>query len=131
MNTNKSSPFSIKKRKESFKYAFKGLAFILSSQANFLIHLVIAIVVTIAGLVFNVSNIEWIILVLTFALVLSAEAVNTAIEKLTDIVSPDYSKPAGNVKDIAAASVLITTIASVIIGLIIFLPRIICYYKNL
>lgn len=126
MNEQKTPAFSIKKRIASFKYAFNGLAFILSSQHNFLIHLVAAVLVTVAGLIFNISNIEWIVLVLTFALVFSAEAINTSIEKLTDIVSPDHNQQAGKVKDIAAASVLITAIASVIIGLIIFLPRIIC-----
>lgn len=130
MNQQKAPAFSIKKRIASFKYAFKGLAFILSSQHNFIIHLVVAVLVTAAGLIFNISNIEWIALIITFALVLSVEAINTSIEKLTDLVSPDFNQKAGKVKDIAAASVLITAIASVIIGLIIFLPRIICCWQN-
>ena len=120
--------FTLKKRLSSFKYAFKGLSIILSTQHNFLIHLVIALVVTTLGLILHISNFEWILLILTIAMVLSAEAFNTAIEKLTDLVSPEYDFRAGKIKDISAASVLITAICSVIIGLIIFLPKILCYF---
>lgn len=129
MDQQKPLSFSLKKRLASFRYAFKGMAIILSTQHNFLIHLVIALVVTILGLILNISNFEWILIILTIAMVLSAEAFNTAIEKLTDLVSPEYDIRAGKVKDIAAASVLITATCSVIIGLIIFLPKMLCYFK--
>lgn len=128
MNQQNNPPFSIKKRISSFNYAFKGLKYILETQHNFLIHLVIAVLVTAAGLLLDISNLEWCILVIAIAMVLGAEAFNTSLEKLTDILSPEYSIKAGIVKDIAAAAVLITAIASVIIGLIIFLPKILSYY---
>lgn len=124
MNQRKPTSFSVKKNFISFKYAFNGIKFILSTQINFLIHLILAILVVFSGLVFKISNMEWIVIVLTIAIVLTAEAINTAIEKLTDMVSPDYDEQAGKVKDIAAASVFIVAIASVIIGLIIFLPKV-------
>lgn len=128
MNQQNNPSFSIKKRIHSFKFAFKGLRYILETQDNFLIHLVIAVLVTAAGLLLDISNLEWCLLVITIAMVLGAEAFNTSLEKLTDIVSPDYNVKAGIVKDIAAAGVLITAIASVIIGLIIFLPKILNYW---
>ena len=127
MNQQKNTSFSIKKRIISFKYAINGLKIILSTQHNFLIHLIVAVLVTVAGLFFKVSDLEWCILIITIALVLGAEAFNTSIEKLTDIVSPDFNIQAGKVKDIAAAAVLITALASVIIGLTIFLPKILSY----
>lgn len=124
MDQEKSPSFSIKERIASFKYALNGLKIILETQHNFMIHLIAAILVTAAGLFFHVSNIEWIIIIITIAIVLCAEAINTSIEKLTDLVSPDYDEQAGKVKDIAAAAVLIAAIASVIVGVIIFLPKI-------
>ena len=125
MNQQENHSFSIKKRIVSFKYAFNGLKIILSTQHNFLIHLVVAVFVTAAGLFFQISNSEWCIIILTIAMVLSAEVFNTSIEKITDMVSPGYNVEAGKIKDIAAASVLIVAIASVIIGLTIFLPKVI------
>lgn len=124
MDQEKSPSFSIKERIASFKYALNGLKIILETQHNFMIHLIAAILVTAAGLFFHVSNIEWIIIIITIAIVLCIEAINTSIEKLTDLVSPDYDEQAGKVKDIAAAAVLIAAIASVIVGVIIFLPKI-------
>lgn len=111
----------------SFKYALNGLKVILTTQHNFLIHLIVAAFVTAAGLFFRVSILEWCVLVLTIAMVLVAEAFNTSIEKLTDMVSPDYNLQAGKVKDIAAAAVLIAAITSIIIGITIFLPKLLNY----
>lgn len=124
MNQPDSSSFSVKKRIGSFKYAYSGLKYILITQHNFLIHLIIAFLVTVAGLFFHISSLEWCILVITIAIVLGAEAFNSSLEKLTDLVSPEYNNEAGKVKDIAAAAVLLVAMAAVIIGLIIFLPKI-------
>ncbi len=124
MNQKEPQVFSVKQRIVSFKYAFRGIKIILASQHNFLIQLAMAVLVTAAGLIFRISVLEWCIIVLTIAMVLGAEALNTSIEKLTDMVSPEYDPQAGKIKDIAAGSVLITAIASVIIGLTVFLPKI-------
>lgn len=124
MNQQDTPTFSVKKRIVSFKYAFNGLKFILKTQHNFLIHLIIAFLVTATGLFFHISALEWCILIITIAMVLGAEAFNTSIEKLTDLVSPEYNIKAGRVKDIAAAAVLLVAMAAVIIGLIIFVPKI-------
>lgn len=124
MNQKQPQPFSLKKRINSFKYAINGLKIILETQANFMIHLVAAVLVTAAGLYFQISLWEWSIIVITIAVVLSAEAFNTAIEKLIDLVSPEYNKKAGQIKDISAGAVLIVSMAAVIVGLSIFLPKV-------
>jgi diacylglycerol kinase len=109
---------------KSFGYAFNGLKMVLSSQQNFWIHLVVACFVVGAGMFSNLSASEWCIISIVIFLVLAMELLNTAVEKLVDFVSPGFHEQAGLVKDIAAAAVLLSTIGAVIVGLIIFLPRI-------
>jgi len=72
--------------------------------------------------IFKVSAIEWTILLICIAVVIAAEAMNTSIEKLTDMVSPDFNKEAGKIKDIAAGAVLVLAIMAAIIAIIIFYP---------
>ena len=81
------------------------------------------ILVIICGFIFHLSITEWLICILLFALVISLELVNTAIEAVVDLCSPDYHELAKYAKDVAAGSVLISAIASVVIGLIIFIPK--------
>lgn len=107
-----------------FGYALKGLKVVLRQQ-NFLIHLVIASLVIIAGFYTGVSSREWCILILTISMVLAMETINTAIEKLVDFVSPGFHVQAGMVKDLSAGAVLLTAVGAVIVGLIIFLPKLI------
>jgi diacylglycerol kinase (ATP) len=115
---------SLKNRISSFQYAFQGLLDLFQSQANARIHGIIAILVVSAGFIFQISRLEWISVICCIALVLSLEALNTAIEYLTNLVSPGYHPLAGKVKDVAAAAVLISAVAAVLVGLIIFLPKI-------
>jgi diacylglycerol kinase len=115
---------SFKKRVASFRYAFQGLKDLFRSQANARIHLVVALLVVMAGIVFQISRLEWMVLVFCIALVLSLEAVNTAIEYLTDLVSPAIHPLAGKAKDVAAAAVLWAAIGAVVIGGLVFLPKI-------
>ncbi len=110
---------------KSFGYALRGIWLVVKTQRNFRIHLFAAIVVILAGFLFNLSHNEWAILILTIFVVFSAEAFNTAIEKVIDLISPGYNKLAGEAKDIAAGAVLLTAIMAIIIGMIIFLPKII------
>jgi diacylglycerol kinase (ATP) len=109
----------------SFGYAFKGLATAMRSEQNLQIHLIAVVVVIIAGVKLDVSTIEWMILVTCFAMVISAELFNSSIEKLVDLVSPEFNAKAGLIKDIAAGAVLVLAIASVIIGCFIFIPKLI------
>ena len=115
-------PFKIKERLKSFVYAGKGIYTLICSEHNAWIHCAAIVLVTIAGFFFNITKGEWLAIILCFGLVLAAEAFNTAIEKLVDLVSPDRNPLAGKVKDIAAGAVLICAITAIIVGIIIFAP---------
>ncbi len=117
------SSLTPKSRINSFRYAFKGLRYGFKNQVNIWIHLVAAILVIVFGFYFQISIGEWIALFLCIALVIGAELLNTAIEHLVDLVSPEYHPLAGKVKDIAAAAVLVFSIASAAVGLLVFVPH--------
>ena len=121
MSSNK--PFSITGRIKSFGFAIEGIITFFKTQHNAWIHALAAIIVVILGFILKVNSYEWCILAIAIALVFISEMLNTAIEFLTDIVSPDYNLQAKKVKDVAAGAVLITSIAAVVIGVIIFLPK--------
>ncbi len=112
-------------RSKSFLYAFKGLLFLFSTQANARIHFLALSVVVAAGFFLNISISEWCLCSLCIGMVLAAEAMNTAIESIVDLVSPDYHPLAGRAKDVAAAAVLLTAISAAIVGGLIFVPKII------
>lgn len=107
----------------SFRYAFAGLWTLIRTQRNARIHFALTGLVVLLGLVSGLSRAEWMALVLTIALVLAAEAFNTAIESLVDLVSPAPHPLARQSKDIGAGAVLLTVIAAVVVGALIFLPR--------
>lgn len=114
----------------SFKYAFQGLAYLVRTQPNAQIHLIIASLVLLSGAWLELSRAEWGLLVLATVLVLGAEALNTALEALTDLVSPEYHPLAGRAKDLAAGGVLVCAIGAAIVGLIVFLPHIWALISN-
>ena len=114
----------LQKRLKSFVYAFQGLGSFLKKEHNAWIHCTAIVVVVSVGLYYHITTTEWCIVLLCFGLVLSAEAFNTAIERLVNLVSPDFHPIAGDVKDVTAGAVLICAIASAIIGCIIFIPYI-------
>jgi len=107
----------------SFRYAFRGLADMLRTQPNARFHLAASVVVAGAGFWLEISRMEWIAVVVCMALVLALEAVNTALEYLTDLVSPEYHPLAGKAKDAAAGAVLVAAIAAAVVGGLIFLPK--------
>jgi diacylglycerol kinase len=109
---------------KSFGYALRGLKIVVISQQNFRFHFIVACMVVMAGILARLTVIEWCIITITIFLVFAIEVVNTAIEKLVDFVSPGFHEQAGMVKDISAAAVLLTAFGAVIVGIIIFLPRI-------
>ncbi len=113
-----------KKVVNSFKYAISGIVLALKEERNMKIHLSAIIVVTILGVILQISSIEVMILALVIGLVISAELFNTAIEVLTDVVMPEKNEKAKITKDIAAGAVLVTSIIAVFIGIIIFVPKI-------
>lgn len=114
-----------KKLRNSFKYAFEGVHRELKEEQNLKIHILIMILVIIAGFILKLSPMEWIICIILFGFVIALELINTAIELTVDLAMPEIHPKAKAAKDIAAAAVLISATCSVIIGVIIFLPKII------
>jgi diacylglycerol kinase len=104
----------------SFYFAFSGLKQLLLKERNFKIHLLALIVVIIGGLYFQITLIEWSIVLLVSALVISLEAINTAIEKLCDLYSSESNEKIKLIKDVAAAAVLIVSIFALVIACFIF-----------
>lgn len=115
---------SLSHRIQSFRHALRGLADVVRSQPNARIHLVAAAAVVAAGFFFQISSGEWCAVLICTALVVSLEAANTALEHLTDLVSPDFHPLAGKAKDAAAAAVLVAAMGAVAVGLVVFLPKI-------
>ena len=118
-------PFSFKARIISFKHAFIGIADFFQSEHNALIHLVVAIVAIGFGIWLSISCVEWIIVICLIGIVYMAEFFNTAIEKLGDSITGEYNEAIKGAKDLSAAAVLIVALTAVVIGLIIFIPRLI------
>ena len=112
----------VRKFIKSFSYAIQGILTAMSEQ-NFRFHLLSAVIVVIAGFLTGLSIAEWMIIVLVITLVIGAEMFNTAIERVVNLASPDYHPLAKQAKDVAAGSVLVFTVCSVIIGILIFLPK--------
>lgn len=108
----------------SFKYAFIGMRRLLG-EAHARFHLCAAVVVIAAGVFFGIAPWEWVAVSLCIGGVLGAEALNTAIEVLADRITRQKDPMIGAAKDLGAAAVLFFAIASVVVGLIIFLPKII------
>lgn len=113
-----------KKRLASFTYAFTGIWTLVRTQPNARIHALATLIVTLAGLFFGLGRTEWLFLLWAMALVWATEAINTALEFLTDLVSPGYHELAGKAKDVAAAAVLICAFFAAITGIVIFLPHV-------
>ena len=109
---------------KSFGYAFDGIKEALTNEPNFRVHSAIAFSAVLLGLILRLESYEWIILAFTIAFVLILELVNTSLEAIVDIVSPQIAPKAKVAKDVIAAAVLISAILAVIIGLFLFLPKI-------
>ena len=114
----------IKSLGNSFKYAFQGIWSSFKSERNMKIHVFMMIFVILCGLLLNINLGEWITCLILFALVIGAELFNTAIEAVVDMISLEKSPQAKLAKDISAGAVLVFAIVAAIIGLIIFIPKI-------
>lgn len=121
--------FSIVKRARSFKYAFRGLYVFVKTQHNAWVQLFIAGLVVLLGIFFSISSIEWIMLMFSIGFVICMEAINTAFEFDIDLTSPQYHPYARDTKDVAAGAVLVSATVACVIGLIIFVPKIIFLLK--
>jgi diacylglycerol kinase (ATP) len=107
----------------AFRYAFTGLWYLLSTQRNAKIEAVLGLMAVALGVVLGLDHYEWLALVVTIAMVLVAEGVNTAVEAAVDLAAPDYHPLAKIAKDVGAGTVLVTAIASGVVGLIVFVPH--------
>ena len=115
---------NIDKFRFSFRNAITGIKTAFKTQRNLRVHFIVGILVLVFSIFLRVSLIELSLLVVTIALVFIAEVFNTAIEKTVDLITPEYNKQAKIAKDIGASGVLITAVFAILIGLIIFLPKI-------
>ncbi|MBI3282654.1 diacylglycerol kinase family protein [Candidatus Curtissbacteria bacterium] len=119
----KREPFLVHQVK-SFGYAIEGIIFSFKKGTHFKLQTVAAIVVAILGFVYQINNIEWLVLILISSAVIAAETINTAIEETCDVLHPEHHPGARLAKHCAAGGVLILASAAVIIGIIIFIPKI-------
>ncbi len=108
---------------KTLSYGFNGILYTLKHERNMVIHFLVMILVIIAGIVFKITFVEWGVCFVLFALVLSLELMNTALENVVDLVTEEKKAKAKVAKDAAAGAVLVAAIFSVIIGISIFLPR--------
>jgi diacylglycerol kinase (ATP) len=118
----------IHKRYNSFRYAIKGIGAAFRSEQNMQLHVLAAVLVVLAGLFFDISRSEWGLIALAIGLVSSAEIMNTAVETVVNLVSPEQHPLAGKAKDLAAGAVLVAAITALLIGLLVFGPKIWAYF---
>lgn len=114
----------LQRRADSFGHAFRGVASALRSEVHLRFHALATAAVIGLGFYFNISRTEWALVALAVGTVWTAELANTAIEALTDLVSPEYHPLAGKAKDIAAGAVLLAALTAVAVGALIFAPHV-------
>ena len=110
-------------RIKAVKYAAKGFWILITSEKSIIAQVIISLIMTIFGFVMQISATEWMFQFFAIGLVLVAESLNTAIEKMADFIHPEYHKQIGRIKDISAGAAFFAAIFAVIIGLIIYIPK--------
>lgn len=125
----KNKRFSLKRRVWSFVHASNGLKILIKEEHNARVHIVAAILVAIIGLLLEIDKTEWFIIIILIGLVISLELINSAIENICDLVSPEYNEFVKKAKDLSAAAVLISAAIAVTIGSLIFIPKILRYIE--
>lgn len=111
-------------RLRSIKYAFNGALALIKTESSIKIQVVFALLMTALGLYYNISTTEWIVQIMAIGLVITAEGLNTAIEKMADFIHPEHDNKIGLIKDISAGAVFIAAISASVIGLFIYFPKI-------
>lgn len=126
MKTMKHYPdsISLKGLIRSFKSAFRGIRVLLRSEYNLYIQIGFAVIAIAAGWYFSISSVQWMFQIIVIGLVIYSELVNTAIEKILDVLHPEYRREVGEIKELASASVLFMVLISVCVGSIIYIPYI-------
>jgi undecaprenol kinase/diacylglycerol kinase (ATP) len=118
----------IKQKTIGLKYAINGLVFAFKNEINMRVHVLFTVSVIILGFIFHVSLTEWVLLFLTFGLVLSSEVFNTAVEMLLDYLAPEWHPKVGIIKDLTAGGVLVASGIALVIGSIIFIPKLLALF---
>ena len=121
---------NIRKMLRSFGYAFEGLLALFRYENNARFHLLVAIGVLLAGIGFDVDSKEWALIALAIGGVWAAEAFNTALEKLCDLVSPDFHPQIKTIKDLAAAGVLVVSGVALVIGVLVFGEKLMMFFNT-
>jgi diacylglycerol kinase (ATP) len=112
------------KRLRGGGYAIRGAWILIKTEHSIQVQVIIAILITLAGLYFDISKTEWMFQILSIGLVLSTEGLNTAIEGIADFVQPNFHAKIGYIKDVAAGAVLFAAITAVLIAIFIYIPYI-------
>jgi diacylglycerol kinase (ATP) len=120
----KTDSFSLDRRAQSFRFAWRGILAVARSQHNAWIHGAATVLVLAAGVTLRLSAGEWAMMVIAMVAVWAAEAFNTAIEVLGDAVASDDHPLVGRAKDVAAGGVLVTAVGAVAVGLLVLVPRV-------
>lgn len=115
--------FGLKRFLKSFKYSLDGLKYAYKNEQSMLVHLIVTIIAITLGILFKISNFEWIITIFLLSVTASLELLNTAIEAVCDMVTLEYNKLAKVAKDTASASVFFTSMLGAVSGLIIYVPK--------
>lgn len=119
----------IKRRLRGITFAFKGIKILATTEDSIKAQLFIGLFAIILGFIFNISLTEWMLQITVSGLVLVAEALNTAVEKIADFVHPDFHKKIATIKDVAAGAAGFAAIISIIVGCIIYIPKITCLFS--
>lgn len=117
-----------KKLRNSFKYALQGIKSAWKTEQNLKIHFILVIIVMLLGKLLDLSFVEWAICLMLFGMVITAELLNTAIEVTVDIAMPEKNEKAKLAKDISAGAVLVSAIIAILVGILIFVPKIILLF---
>ncbi|MFS0672845.1 diacylglycerol kinase family protein [Ornithinibacillus sp. 179-J 7C1 HS] len=113
-----------KKKQIGFTFALNGIKEVMKSERNFRLHIISTLLVIIAGIYFDIETIEWVAVFTVIGLVITTEILNTAVEEIINYVKPEIHPAAKKIKDMAAGSVLIASITALVVGFIIFVPKI-------
>lgn len=122
-------PRSLRRVARSFRYAFRGLQYVLATQPNARVHAGLSVTTIALGFWLGLTRIEWCLVIGAIGLVWTAEALNTVLETVVDLVSPDHHPLAGRIKDVAAGAVLCAAITALILGVAIFFPKLVALFR--
>jgi undecaprenol kinase len=114
----------LKRKVASFGYAVNGFRIAFKEETNFQIQLVLAVIAIVLGIYFKISPIEWLFIVTAIGIVLTAELLNTALEELCDMLRTTHDPHVAKIKDLAASAVLVSSAMALIVGIVVFLPKV-------